>query len=329
MNLRSRGRGVRQPCSPESLAAKLSFHLQHAVAPSTRLTYSSALKTYLDFCEKHHFAIDPTPQNLAFYIAWMADSVSPRTINSYLTGIAFKLEILYPEIRINRRHPIVCRALAGCARSFGQPVKRKAPLQISHLESAINAHPRPLSFDDTLFLAMLTCGFYGLQRLGELAIPDDPRRRSFRSLTLRHTAIVKPNQVEYLLPTHKTDPRFEGSKIVLQNLDTVSCPVLAFKRYLRARDSRFRLLAPLWLTSTGQPPTRGWFLQRFRKLFPSEFSGHSLRAGGATALAQAGVSDTHIKALGRWSSDAFEAYIRSHPADLHSLLHMRPVFQCE
>ena len=35
------------------------------------------------------------------------------------------------------------------------------------------------------------------------------------------------------------------------------------------------------------------------------YSTHSLRAGRATDLAAAGVSDTEIRAAGRWSSDAF------------------------
>ena len=39
-------------------------------------------------------------------------------------------------------------------------------------------------------------------------------------------------------------------------------------------------------------------------------SSHSLRKGGATAAANAGVSEDEIKAHGRWKSDAVKGYIR-------------------
>ncbi len=49
-----------------------------------------------------------------------------------------------------------------------------------------------------------------------------------------------------------------------------------------------------------------------------------MRAGGATALAEAGVSLALIQAIGRWSSDAFKIYIRHHPVLLAALLYSRP-----
>ena len=46
-----------------------------------------------------------------------------------------------------------------------------------------------------------------------------------------------------------------------------------------------------------------------------------MRAGGATHLAQLGTPAPVIRALGRWSSDAWELYIRVHPTLLQALLH--------
>ena len=40
------------------------------------------------------------------------------------------------------------------------------------------------------------------------------------------------------------------------------------------------------------------------------YTTHSLRAGGATSLAAAGVSDRHIQVVGRWASDCYKQYIR-------------------
>ena len=43
---------------------------------------------------------------------------------------------------------------------------------------------------------------------------------------------------------------------------------------------------------------------------PSKYNTHSFRIGAAASAKQAGVSDSHLKALGRWKSDAYKKYIR-------------------
>jgi hypothetical protein len=54
--------------------------------------------------------------------------------------------------------------------------------------------------------------------------------------------------------------------------------------------------------------------------------GHSLRSGGATALALMGVCDDLIQAIGRWASDTFRIYIWKHPVLLQALIHGKPAF---
>ena len=45
-------------------------------------------------------------------------------------------------------------------------------------------------------------------------------------------------------------------------------------------------------------------------LDPARFGAHSLRIGGATAAAAAGVPPSVIRVMGRWNSDIFEVYTR-------------------
>jgi hypothetical protein len=65
-------------------------------------------------------------------------------------------------------------------------------------------------------------------------------------------------------------------------------------------------------------------MKKLRRLFPdTNIAGQSMRAGGATALAEDGAPPHIIQASGRWASDTFQIYIRKHPALLQAMLHPR------
>ena len=88
-----------------------------------------------------------------------------------------------------------------------------------------------------------------------------------------------------------------------------------------SRDRLFAVASPLWLTSSGAVPTRSFFLARLRLFVPDmSVAGQSLRAGGATFLAELRVPEHLIQACSRWSSKAFKIYIRKHPKLLQNLL---------
>jgi hypothetical protein len=93
---------------------------------------------------------------------------------------------------------------------------------------------------------------------------------------------------------------------------------------LSLRDRSFPLRPELWLTENGVIPTRSWFLHFLRRHLSDNVGGQSLRAGGATALAEAGIPPHMVQAIGRWSSEAFQIYIRRHPVILTALLYGPP-----
>jgi hypothetical protein len=73
---------------------------------------------------------------------------------------------------------------------------------------------------------------------------------------------------------------------------------------------------------TGIPMTKAKFVESIRAALrqagipQAGYSGHSFRIGAATAAARAGLPDSVIQALGRWSSMAFLRYIRTPREDL-------------
>ena len=48
----------------------------------------------------------------------------------------------------------------------------------------------------------------------------------------------------------------------------------------------------------------------------SRYSGHQFQIGAETKAAAAGLSDSAIQTLGRWSSESFKHYVRLSPQDL-------------
>jgi hypothetical protein len=177
-------------------------------------------------------------------------------------------------------------------------------------------------YDDLLFLTQLYFGFFTLQRLGELCWPDAFHLRSYSSVAMRHTVSFSADSVSYVLPSSKTDRFGHGSQVLVRRSTRDDDCVSLFTAYLNRRDALFPHHPELWLRSSGHVPVRAWFITRLRTVLSNpQLSGHSMRAGGATALALDGAAPHIIQAAGRWSSDEFQKYVRLHPFILQALLH--------
>jgi hypothetical protein len=258
----------------------------------------------------------------------MSTYIKPSSVNSYLSGICRQLEPFFPDVRKNRKSILVSRTLTGCMRRFGTPTKRKDPLSFSDLRRIVDSHSHPLNHDDKLFLSQLLTGFTSLLRLGEMVFPDNTSLRDFRKVCQRHTVTINPDHFSFLLPGHKADRFFEGNTIIVQRLTGSVDPLPFFTSYLRSRDHLFPCHPHLWLRSNGAIPTRSWFIKRLRLFCSPNIAGQSLRAGGATALALAGIQPNVIQAIGRWASSAFQIYIRKNPVILQAFLFRHPPHHC-
>jgi len=309
----------------EHLLHERAVALGFTLANSTSASYDSALASYIEFCKLHNMSLAPSPDTFSFYVVWMSSYIRPSSVDSYLSGICNKLEEEYPVVRSVRTSRLVQRTLAGCKRRFSHPIKRKEPLSREDLHTAFLRFHESRVHDDILFLAQLYFGFETLQRLGELVWPDATNFQSYNRVPMRHTVHFRDTSVSYTLPLSKTDRFGHGSQVLVRQSQFEDDCLNLFTRYLQSRDSLFPHYPELWLRSNGQIPTRSWFNSRFQQIFVNRgFSGHSMRAGGATALALAGVPPPLIQAAGRWSSDEFAKYIRIHPFILQALIHDSP-----
>jgi hypothetical protein len=321
----------RQPPRPvwttERFLHERSVALGFSIDVSTHSAYTSSLNSYITFCKRHGFPIDPTEETLSFFVVYMSTFIKPSSVNSYLSGICRQLEPFFPDVRAHRKSMLVSRTLTGCLRRFGTPTTRKDPLMVMDLRHVIT-HLRLIpdhgnAHDDLLFIAQILTGFTALLRLGELVLPDSAALHNYRKVSRRHTVKMVEDHFTFFLPGHKADRFYEGNTIVVKRLADSPDPLTHFQSYLKSRDHLFPYNAHLWLRSTGLVPTRRWFISRLREYFPRTIAGQSMRAGGATALAEAGVPSNVIQAVGRWASTSYQIYIRKNPVLLQALIFQR------
>ena len=123
-----------------------------------------------------------------------------------------------------------------------------------------------------------------------------------------------PSILRIFLRRAKTDPFGKGVYVCVGRTNSSLCPVAAILGYLAIRPPG---RGPLFIFRDGTPLTRDRFVREVRAALSAAhidhqaYSGHSFRIGAATMAAQAGLPPHLIKMLGRWSSDAYQVYIRT------------------
>ena len=127
------------------------------------------------------------------------------------------------------------------------------------------------------------------------------------------------------LESTKCDQFRDGAWIVIARTDLTTCPVNALEEYISAAQSNLSEDLPLFRVlvtprSKEKVRSQGNSYRRARELIKdvfrditdvSKISVHSLRAGGATSVANAGIADRLFKRHGRWASEnAKDGYVK-------------------
>ena len=119
--------------------------------------------------------------------------------------------------------------------------------------------------------------------------------------------------IRIFLKRSKTDQFGRGTEVFLGATGDELCPVTALRSYVAVRGTS---PGAFFCSADGTPLSKARFVEQFRSVLAragvplAGYSGHSFRIGAATAAAEAGIPDSVIQALGRWSSSAFLRYIR-------------------
>jgi hypothetical protein len=304
-------RQARPTMDLSDLDTRTRFLQVNSIEKSTVKGYSTGARDYITFCLNHSLPLDPTPSTLSRYIAYTSQFISSGP--KYLTGARHFLVDLYPDFDRNRAHPLVQSTIAGARKIRADPVRRKLPLRTTHLEAFLHVAHATGSYDDLLFITILSCAFYACHRMGELVTKNQKDLFDWRKIIKRGTLTFAGGRAQYHLPYHKGDRFYQGCDILFIAQE-VADPVTLLNKYITRRDALHGARVALFLREDSSMPSRAWFDTRFFSVLDRSFGGHSARSGGATFYASLGLSEDVIQALGRWSSSSWKIYVRDNPS---------------
>ena len=247
--------------------------------------------------------------NVSLFIAYLVSrSFAPATIASYVSAMGY-------VHRINGYDDptgafIIKKLMQSCQKT--QPSgDHRLPITKLLLHQLIHAlnYTTNSYFDRCLYSSMFTLAFHAFLRIGEMtgAGGENSHHLMFNQVTVKH------DELEICFLTYKHSNGVPFRLIVRQQTDRSICAVYHLKRYLSLRGGA---PGPLFAYPPATPLRRYKFNQQLRNatifcdMDPNKFKSHSFRIGACTEYVAAGASDSQIRQLGRWKSDAFKKYIR-------------------
>ena len=317
---------ARPEASLERLGAQMRAYLAAAKAPNTRKAYTSDWDEFESWAVYvRRLPLPASPETVALYLANLAAAeAKASTIARRLASIAEAHRTA--RLPSPTTDPGVVAVWDGIRRVHGSAVENAEPIRVPLLARIIAALPRvpvpgdqdpqdpdpeppPLTLASKRDKAMLLVGFAAALRRSELAALD-------------HKDVSWVDQgLVVTIRRSKTDQAGAGRRVGIpygSRLET--CPVRAVDAWCEAADIRDgRLFRPInrgdHLSGPGVSAAAvNRIVQRAvarTGTDPARYSAHSLRAGFATAAAEAGVDERSIMAqTGHKSLTVARGYIR-------------------
>ena len=259
--------------------------------------------------------------HLRAYIASFRDRIlagkfSQSSLYQYLSALrSFHSAMGWPwrDIRQSEatKHDMsVIRSRAPAKASQQAPEVTSATMQL--LASKI----REFDIDELVFFCIACCLWSGLGRIYEVVYAqcDFHRKTQITGANL----VPLPSGGFHMTLNHPKIKASCSQSLILIPQTVGYCPAKALAVLQAARP--LRADQPLWTLRDGSVADRAWFTTSAKRFINHPIDDSSFRAGGATHMVLSGVNPELVRKLGRWSSEAFDLYIRSRPSMLAACL---------
>ena len=176
--------------------------------------------------------------------------------------------------------------------------------------------------DHCMFWAPRILAFFGFPQASEFLSNRNSFSPSCHLMKdIAFDSLVTPSLLRVNIKVSKTDPFRHGTAIHIGRGHYPLCAIQVLATYLAAQGDG---PGPLFRFQSGQPLSRTVLTSWLREILATadvsgNFSSHSFCIGAATVAAQQGIPDHLIRALGRWTSNAYPLYIHTPAKALASL----------
>ena len=319
---------------PEHLASTLAWASNHGLAATSWKTYGTAAR-HLQTC------IVDIGRNMEFpfsvgdtltFIGWLVEKrgVKAKTVQIYLSGLRMA-HFQRGLFNVNLYADIVRHVLTGLKQC--DLIKEKERGSVERL-------PVTMEVMEQIKLRLLKCGwnlqkkrlvwavvtmaFSGSFRIHELLSREEKKFDPSSTLLAKNVSseVVKDGRRwEKVIKVYLKNPKERRLKMGLAidvfPTDSYICPVRAFEKYLQSLEQPLLPGGPAFLTPGRTGYTGNSFNKDVKNLLQNhvdysrgKITSHSFGAGLATEMGRLGYKDEEIKAVGRWSSEAYLHYVK-------------------
>ena len=289
------------------LVKKLPSTVLQSRASSSAKKYTGAFKRWKSWAEEHNLTVFPASEHcVALYLQHLGEKLKSKSaVEDAINALNWVHSLA--GVQSPTHSPLVKATAEGLRRALARPVQKKTPMSVGILSEIVKDAESHPCLSNIRLAAVCLLAFSGFLRFDEL-------------IQLRPSDItITDEMMAVKIRRSKTDQLRQGDEVLIARTPNSTCPVAMLERYMRIADidqhSELFLFRAITKTKHGEKLrssgriTYCTLRELFRKklvelgLPPDRFGLHSLRAGGATAAANAGVQDRLFKRHGRWRSE--------------------------
>ena len=292
----------------QMLARMLPATVMGSRADSTSRKYLGAFKRWKLWARQHSLPVFPVKDiNLALYLQHLAvEGGSRSAVDEAVNAMSWLHQVA--SAQSPSHSAIVKLTQEGLQRQLAKPIKKKQHVNkeiLMAMEGDVAVSP---SLHNVRLFTACLMAFAGFLRSEELI--------SLKAADVQ----IKVDMMIIRIAKSKTDQLRQGDEVVIARTSSNLCPVAALEKYMQMANiqpgSDERLFRQIVKTKSGEKlrGAGGLSYTTLSENFKSkltqlgfdvqQFGLHSLRAGGATAAARAGIADRLFKRHGRWRSES-------------------------
>ena len=281
----------------KSLELETLKNLKNSKALNTLRAYKADYKDFASFCLRNGFKSMPSePKIISLYLTYLSKSCKFSTLKRRLASISVihRLSGHY----IDTKHPMITENLMGIKRIKGSYQKAKKPILINELKLIVNVIDKDKNEKrKARNRSLILIGFAGGFRRSELV-----------AILYEDIDFVSEG-VKIFVKRSKTDQSGEGmTKAIPYFANSNYCPVLSLKGWINKSEIKSGKIFDMSDKSVALTVKK---YTAIAGMDSNKYSGHSLRSGFATSVAELGAEERNIMAMtGHKTTQMVRRYIK-------------------